>query len=62
MIDDPDEIAKSLNINKILITVLEAVGEVKVPALTFLDNNEDKVLVVEYDGVDSSFIFKLKDK
>jgi hypothetical protein len=62
MIDDVDEIAKSLNINKILISVLESVGEVRVPALTFLDGNDDKVLVVEYDEVNSSFIFKLKDK
>lgn len=57
-----EDIVESLNINKILIAVLNQTGKVTVPALSFLDSNEDKVLVVEYDGINSSFIFKLKEE
>lgn len=63
MTDEVNEIIQSLNTNKVLIAVLETLGEVVVPALTFLEAaNNDKGLVIEYDGELSSFIFKLGEK
>jgi hypothetical protein len=60
MTDQTSEIIQSLNTNKVLIAILETLGEVSVPALTFLDAaNSDKGLVIEYDEELSSFIFKL---
>ena len=60
MTDQTSEIIQSLNTNKVLIAILETLGEVSVPALTFLDAaNIDKGLVIEYDEELSSFIFKL---
>ena len=53
-----------INLNKILIAVLESVGEVKIPALTLLDaGNEDKELVLTYDEQEPPmFIISIKDK
>ena len=53
-----------INLNKILIAILEAVGPVKVPTLTLLDaGNEDKELVLTYDEEEPpSFIISIKDK
>jgi hypothetical protein len=63
MTDEASEIIASLNTNKVLIALLETLGEVIVPTLTFLDAaNSDKGLVIEYDEETSSFIFKLGDK
>jgi hypothetical protein len=58
-----EEIFKSLNITKILVAILEVNGFISIPALKFLDaGNEDKDLQVDYDDVEQSFVFKLKDK
>lgn len=61
--DQMDEIIASLNLNKVLVAILETVGEVTVPTLTFLDaGSSDKGLVIEYDEDGPSFIFKLNNK
>lgn len=63
MTDDIQDIIASLNINKVLISILETVGEVRVPTLTFLENSiTDKELVIDYDDETPSFVFKLKNK
>lgn len=63
MTDEVNDLVASLNINKVLIAILETLGEVSVPTLTFLDAaNKDKELVVDYDEDGPSFTFKLKDK
>ena len=63
MTEEVNEIIASLNVNKVLIALLETVGEIAVPALTFLEAaNSDKGLVIEYDEDLSSFIFKLGEK
>jgi hypothetical protein len=59
MTDDVNDIIASLNINKVLISILQEVGEVSVPTLKFLDSVDDKHLVIEYDETGPSFIFKL---
>ena len=53
-----------INLNKILIAILESVGEVKIPALNLLDaGNEDKELVLTYDEQEPPmFIISIKDK
>ena len=63
MKEDVQDIIASLNINKVLISILETVGEVKVPTLIFLENSiTEKELVVDYDDETPAFVFKLKDK
>lgn len=59
MTEDVSEIIASLNINKVLISILQEIGEVRVPTLTFLESVNDKQLVIEYDEDNPSFIFKL---
>lgn len=62
MTEEVDELVASLNINKILVAVLETLGSVSIPTLTFIDAaNHDKELVIEYDEESLSFIFKLKE-
>jgi hypothetical protein len=61
MTDEINEIVASLNINKVLISILQEIGEVRVPTLNFLEGVNDKQLVIEYDEVTPSFIFKLGD-
>jgi hypothetical protein len=61
--EEVNEIIASLNVNKVLVALLETVGEIAVPSLTFLEAaNSDKGLVIEYDEDLSSFIFKLGEK
>jgi len=58
-----DEVISSLSLNKVLVAILETVGEVTVPTLTFLDaGTDDKGLVIEYDEDGPSFTFKLKSQ
>jgi hypothetical protein len=57
MTDEVNEIIASLNINKVLISILQEIGEVRVPTLTFLEGVNDKQLVIEYDEDTPSFIF-----
>ena len=57
-----DDIVATLNINKVLIAILETLGNVTVPTLTFIDAaKSDKELVISYDEEKVAFIFGLKD-
>jgi hypothetical protein len=58
-----EEVIASLSTNKILVAILESLGKVSVPTLTFLDaSNEDKELVIDYDEEGPSFVFSVKAK
>jgi hypothetical protein len=57
------DVYAQLNIAKILIAVIESLGEIAVPVDKFINvNNEDKELQVDYNEVDNTFAFKLKQK
>lgn len=57
-----EDVYKDLNISKILIAALEVLGEIDIPALTFLDAAQrDRELQVDYNSDNQSFTFKLKD-
>jgi len=63
MTDNVEDIVASLNINKVLVSILETLGSVSVPTLTFIDAaNSDKELVINYDEESLSFVFSLKGK
>lgn len=58
-----EQVSKVISIEKILTSVLKNYGEVRIPALTFLEDSEtQKGIIMEYDEDGSSFIFKLGDK
>jgi hypothetical protein len=57
------DVYAQLNIAKILIAVIESLGEISVPVDKFINvNNEDKELQVDYNEADNTFAFKLKQK
>ena len=57
-----EDVYKDLNISKILIAALEVLGEIDIPALTFLDAAQrDRELQVDYNSDNQLFTFKLKD-
>ena len=57
------EIFKSLNISKILVAAIEALGEIRIPAELFINaGNEDRDLKVDYNSDDKTFSFKLRGK
>jgi hypothetical protein len=57
-----EDVYKDLNISKILIAALEVLGEIDIPALTFLDAaQKDRELQVDYNSDNRLFTFKLKD-
>lgn len=61
--ENHEEILAEFSINKVLLAILETLGEVTVPTLAFIEaGSSDKGLVVEYDEEGPSFIFKLGDK
>jgi hypothetical protein len=63
MTENIDDLAVSLNINKVLVSILETMGSVSVSTSTFMDaGNSDKELVVEYDEESLSLTFSLKGK
>ena len=58
----PQDIFQEMNLSKILIAILETLGKIDIPSLTFLDAaKEDKQLQVDYDSDTDSFTFKLKE-
>ena len=58
----PQDIFQEMNLSKILVAMLETMGTINIPSLTFLDAaKEDKQLQVEYDSDTDSFTFKLKE-
>ena len=63
MTENIEDVVASLSLSRVLISILETIGEVRVPTLTFIEgSNEDKELVVDYDETGPTFVFKLKNK
>lgn len=61
MTEETKELVASLNINKILISVLNEVGEVRIPTLKFFEElPENQELVIDYEEDPATFIFKLR--
>ena len=61
-LESPESIFASLNVPKILIAILEKLGEVTVPSNSFLNaGTEDKELQVDYNSDNQTFTFKLKE-
>lgn len=55
------DIFADMSVSKVLISVLETIGEVKVPTSVFAESDgQDKELQVDYNEEDKTFIFKLK--
>lgn len=58
-----EELVAQMSTNKVLVAILETLGKVTVPTLTFIDAaNSDKELVIDYNEDPPSFIFSLRDK
>ncbi len=57
---DVNEVQAQLTASKVLIAILDTLGQVTVPTKTLFEaNNKDKELVVDYDESGPSFIFRL---
>jgi hypothetical protein len=58
-----NDLKAELSVTKVLVAILQTLGEVKIPTLTFLSaGDEDKELEIIYDEETLSFVFKLKNK
>jgi hypothetical protein len=58
-----EDVYAQLNIAKILVAAIESIGEISLPVSKFLEaTNEDKELQVDYNELDQTFTFKLKQK
>ena len=58
-----EDFLADLNLSQILVSILEAVGEVEVPTVKFMNADfKNKEIVVNYDDDIPSFIFSLRDK
>lgn len=58
-----EELVAQMSTNKVLVAILETLGKVTVPTLTFIDAaNADKELVIDYNEEPPSFVFSLRDK
>jgi hypothetical protein len=58
-----EEVYAQLNIARILVAVLETLGEVSIPVEKIINaENEDKEVQVDYNDSDQTFTFKLKIK
>jgi hypothetical protein len=59
----PQDIFADMNVSKILVAILESIGEVRVTTSSFMDAGaEHKELQVDYNEDDQTFVFKLRDK
>lgn len=57
-----EEVYAELNVSRILVALIETLGELSVPVTTFLNAvNEDKALQVDYNEADQTFTFKLTE-
>ncbi len=57
---DVNEVQAALTASKVLVAILETLGEVRVSTKTMFEaNNKDKELIVDYDENGPSFIFRL---
>jgi hypothetical protein len=58
-----EDFLADLNLSQILVSILEAVGEVEVPTVKFMNADfKNKEIVINYDDEVPSFIFSLRDK
>jgi hypothetical protein len=58
-----EEVYAQLNIARILVAVLETLGEISIPVEKIINaENEDKEVQVDYNDSDQTFTFKLKIK
>jgi hypothetical protein len=58
-----EDIFAQLNVSRILVAVLETLGQISIPVTTIVNaENEDKELQVDYDESNQTFSFKLKIK
>jgi hypothetical protein len=59
---DTEEVFKALSVTRILIAVIQTLGEITVSTDLFLNNTaEDKELEVDYNPDEQTFTFKLKE-
>jgi hypothetical protein len=59
---DTEEVFKALSVTRILIAVIQTLGEITVSTDLFLNNTaEDKELEVDYNSDEQTFTFKLKE-
>jgi hypothetical protein len=59
---DTEEVFKALSVTRILIAVIQTLGEISVSTDLFLNNTaEDKELEVDYNSDEQTFTFKLKE-
>lgn len=59
---DTEEVFKALSVTRILIAVIQTLGEIAVSTDLFLNNTaEDKELEVDYNSDEQTFTFKLKE-
>lgn len=57
---DVNEVQASLTASKVLVAILETLGEVRVETNTLVSaQNKDKQLIVDYDENGPAFIFRL---
>jgi hypothetical protein len=55
-----EEIFAKLNVTRILVSLVEHLGEVSIPVTKFLNTiNEDKDLQVDYNSDNQTFTFKI---
>jgi hypothetical protein len=60
---DINQIQASLTASKVLVAILETLGEVRVETKTLVGaENKDKELIVDYDENGPAFIFRLPRK
>jgi hypothetical protein len=56
-----EEVMPTLTATKVLVSILEALGNVEVPLTTFVSmQSEDRELEVKYNGDTDAIIFSLK--
>jgi hypothetical protein len=57
---DINDVQASLTASKVLVAILETLGEVRVETKTLVSaENKDKELIVDYDETGPAFIFRL---
>lgn len=57
---DVNEVQAALTASRVLVAILETLGEVKVPTKTVFEaTNKKKELLVDYDETTPAFIFRL---
>jgi len=57
---DINDVQASLTASKVLVAILETLGEVRVETKTLVGaENKDKELIVDYDETGPAFIFRL---